>query len=760
MTLTDDLGLPDDELLAAGAVEEGLVALAEDRRKDAEYFLLQALRYRAPRHVARARIALARMRMAPPADERTNASLREANNAASIALLREADKAALVLEDGELLLDLASAWQQAEHPTCAARACNRVLTLVGANAESEDVAMKPAVLDGNQRFLAAQAHMRLAFVATSRRRDPERHYEAAAALGSWHVSPFALIELAVLRSKRPGTSKEVDWALRDALEWDHPIASPEAGCELAGLLTARGLVDDARTLLEGARDECTDPHSSERAAKAVAGLPDRFYIRAELPDVSAGSWGSEVSVPRRVLIAGGGTGGRYCVEDLADDPTAAGRYELVGFVDDDPTLGELAPGVRRLGALKDIPTIASEHQPHEIWITMPRVAPKAKRQVALDGASAAVVVKTVPFLREVGGRIPLHRQLRLIAIADVVGDRPADVDLDAGAWLRTSRPLIIGCGTVGTQIALSAARAGSSSIALLDRRDTALHDLRHRLDRVHGVPQVVTKQASSVDADEIATLARDHRCDVIFYTASGWGRSEWDRSRKERVIDGLHGLVSALPTLPDLERFVLLTPEPPTWVATPGQALDAVCEALLLSPGEDGDDVVRCAVHMPAVYTSTRSVIADLERDVERGLEVRVPPPAVTCRFEHAYRVVDLALRAARTAQSGDVYSIAEGDEVSVWQLAEWMLELKGRTDEVIEDPMMEIGDPPRPVGDPTDIDGLVRVAGPCMSESSRDHLHRLARGDEEALVDEARQLRAERPLDDSAFSGTAPLTP
>ena len=740
------------------ALVEAEIAVADGNVPLAREHLEKAMQFGSALDSARARVELARL----------EANVGEYDEAAG--LLLEAEQFGMTTLAHEFLLDLAAAWRLVGRSARAVRMYRRVLDGIGLSPRDELSAIPTATrttpkLSAHDRFVAAFAYFQLATLAGDEELglDGPRLYESALAQADPNVSPFAALALASMEARERPARQE--WLLRDAIEYDHPEASPHAAFELARMLARRERYDESAHHLEAIRS--TSGHAQwshdadlvlsrgvEKSDWAWAGVSERDRTRS-------------VSLPpqeehaHKVLIVGAGTGGQYLFESLQLDGSQRRSYDVVGFIDDHPYPGGVpnAPNRPVLGTIATLRDVLGDPdtRPDRVWLAMPTVVPAVKRKVVLACADQCVPIQTLPTMHELIPENRLVAQLRDPRVEDLVGERwkPGDdprgeraitVDRTAATWLRARRVLIVGAGTMGTQLARKAADAGAERIVLVDHSESSRVRIEDEL-RARGFESIYTHHAMSTDGERLLGYAGDHQCDTLFYTARGWPDAHSDPTRRRQVIDGIMALVEGLSEIERIERFVWVSDANVAVANTPKRAMQAITEAIAVGPLDRAETAVRCAVRIPASFTSSSSIIRRFHRLARLGAPLRIPPPPDTMRFVHSYVAAELILHAARISRPCEVLELDCGTDVSVRWLAELVLRLHGLAPDedlaIVEDPALTVADAPRPSGMQTEVSRVLSLGRPHEGPRLRERIQKLVKDDEADVVGFAQQFCA-----------------
>ena len=152
----------------------------------------------------------------------------------------------------------------------------------------------------------------------------------------------------------------------------------------------------------------------------------RFSIRAFRPP-NAPVRTKDVK-PIRVLIVGAGDAGEMLVREI--QRKYVGRYEVVGFVDDDRMkLGGHIHGVQVRGRIDELPLVVADQEVDEILIAVPTATGAQMRRMVDLCKLTGAKFKTIPGLDDlIDGQVTFS-QLRPVAIEDLLGREPVELDL-------------------------------------------------------------------------------------------------------------------------------------------------------------------------------------------------------------------------------------------------------------------------------------------------------------------------------------------
>ena len=177
---------------------------------------------------------------------------------------------------------------------------------------------------------------------------------------------------------------------------------------------------------------------------------------------------------QRVLVLGAGKAGEALVRDLRRE----NRYSPVGFLDDNTQLrGARVHGVPVLGTLDQLPQLARETAAEMLVIAMP-AANKTQMRRAVDLCEeTGVPFRTVPRLEDVVAGRSSFNELKEVAIEDLLGREPVQLDWTAIRTRLAGRRVLVtgGGGSIGSELCRQVARLGVESLTVLELSEFNLY---------------------------------------------------------------------------------------------------------------------------------------------------------------------------------------------------------------------------------------------------------------------------------------------
>ncbi|MBK9713265.1 MAG: SDR family NAD(P)-dependent oxidoreductase [Kouleothrix sp.] len=388
---------------------------------------------------------------------------------------------------------------------------------------------------------------------------------------------------------------------------------------------------------------------------------------------------------QRVLIVGAGAAGHMLARQIQSEEGRR-RYELAGFVDDDPgkRYKDTHTG-RVLGDRSAIPRLVAERNVSLIMIAIHKISGADLRDILTICLRTPARVKLLPdflgALDRPAGALPL----RDIGAEDLLGRELCEVDQEACRELVAGKVVLVtgAAGSIGSELCRQVLALNPRRLLLVDNNETGLHDLAIALrdSRPGQVEPLVADVTNQARLESIFAL---HHPQVVFHAAAYKHVPMMELHPDEAVRVNVLGtaVVSDLAARHAVERFVFISTDKAVNPASVMGASKRVGELLMVSraeqAAEEGRPTKFTAVRFGNVLGSRGSVAPTFSRQIEQGGPVTVTHPAMTRFFISITEAVSLVIQAATQTAGGDIFMLDMGQPIRIEDLAHKMIRLRG----------------------------------------------------------------------------------
>src|SRR3954447_13158720 len=392
---------------------------------------------------------------------------------------------------------------------------------------------------------------------------------------------------------------------------------------------------------------------------------------------------------RRVLIVGAGDGGRLVLREIMRNPDLG--LSPVGFVGDGPTKHRMRiDGVRVLGRTDELARILDEAEPDEVTIAIPSAPGTLRARVVSACRARGIPVRTLPTVFELlqtgggSGIANVVRQAPPVEIEDTLGREPIRMELDrVGRYLEGEVVMITGAGgSIGSELSRQISRVAPRKLILLDHAEDNLFRIQRELedDRHVHPSSLAVVLADCKEGERMREVFAEHRPTVVFHAAAYKHVGLMELNPVEGVRNNALAtrLLARVAGESGVKRFVQVSTDKAVTPATVMGASKALAEFAVEAAQDLWPGTRYAIVRFGNVLGSSGSVVPIFRRQIALGGPVTVTDKRMTRYFMTIPEAVQLVIRAGSLGAGGEIFVLEMGEPVSIWHLAETMIELSG----------------------------------------------------------------------------------
>ncbi len=389
--------------------------------------------------------------------------------------------------------------------------------------------------------------------------------------------------------------------------------------------------------------------------------------------VATGMRPSNVS-SHRAIVFGAGEAGIKVIEALLASETPP--FLPVVLLDDNPSKRHLR--IRSLsvvGNRDDIGKVAERFKATMLVIAITNVDAVDILEVAERARDAGLEVRILPPLSEMfAGKVRVG-DIRSLTVEDLMGRREIDTNVEEiGDYLKDKRVLVTGAGgSIGSELCRQITRFAPSSLVMLERDESALHELQLAIE---GRALLDTRNLVVCDIRDAKALNRvfdEHRPDVVFHAAALKHLSLLEMWPAEALKTNVWGSINVLEAshTHGVGIFVNISTDK---AADPISVLGyskRLAERLTASY-HDGEFI---SVRFGNVLNSRGSFLPAFRKQAAVGGPITITDPDVTRYVMTISEAVQLTLQAAARGKSGEVLVLEMGQPVRITDVAKQIVE-------------------------------------------------------------------------------------
>lgn len=390
---------------------------------------------------------------------------------------------------------------------------------------------------------------------------------------------------------------------------------------------------------------------------------------------------------RRVILVGAGDGGSIFMNNFRRKP---GNMDVVAILDRDETkIGKVIGGVKVVGDVDLIPTIAERYGVKEIIVAIPSIKPEEYENILQIANPHKLKLYKMPPVEDIlQGNHRLLKSTNKVNIADLLGRK--EVHLDDSrlrAEIEEKVILITGAGgSIGSEIARQVSRFGPRTVVLLGHGENSIYQIFHELKKHHNMVEYKPVIADVQDYQRIVEVFQEFKPDIIYHAAAHKHvpLMEYNpvEAYKNNVI-GTYNVAKAVDAC-KVSKMVMISTDkainPPNVMG----ASKRIAE-LIITGFDQRSDSNYSAVRFGNVLGSRGSVIPLFEKQIAQGGPVTITDYRMTRYFMTIPEASQLVIYAGAFAKGGEVFVLDMGAPVKILDLAKKLILLSGFSEGEIE---------------------------------------------------------------------------
>lgn len=385
---------------------------------------------------------------------------------------------------------------------------------------------------------------------------------------------------------------------------------------------------------------------------------------------------------KRVVIYGAGEAGAQLARRLNHDRD----YRPVAIVDADRREhGRVIHGLA-VHPVEALPTLIADHVARHVLVAMPDASVAERRDVIASLEPYPVHVRVVPAFEDwVAGTDPLAG-VREIDIGDLLGRNEVSPlpHLLRGSVAGRSVLVTGAGGSIGSELCRQISRLQPRRLVLLDQNEYALFRVENELARAcadEEVP-VVAVLGSVLDRALVERTLRAHRVDTVYHAAAYKHVSLVENNVTQGIKNNTFGTLRAAQAAlaAGVSRFILISTDKAVRTRSVMGASKRLAEMALQALQERSGRTRFAVVRFGNVLVSSGSVVPLFLEQIDKGGPVTVTHADASRYFMTLSEAAELVLQAASLAAGGEVFVLDMGKAVSIHELAQKTIRLRGYT--------------------------------------------------------------------------------
>jgi len=385
----------------------------------------------------------------------------------------------------------------------------------------------------------------------------------------------------------------------------------------------------------------------------------------------------------RTLIIGGGRVGEQILRNIVNSKIKT--YNLIGFVDDDPTKkGVLIHGLRVFGRIEDIPNVVQKEKIEGIIIALPSAGSKTVKEAVELGRKAGIKkIKIVPAMEDViSGKTRIGMDmLKDLEIDDLLKREPVVLDKkEIEDFLRNKKVLITGAaGSIGSELCRQVAKINPSLLLILDQDETGIFNISGILNEDFPNIKTISLIADIQDKEKLDNIFNQYNPEIVFHAAAYKHVPLMEDYPEEAVRNNIFGSFNlALTALKyKADKFILISTDKAVNPSSVMGATKRVCE-MICQLFNQKNSTKFISVRFGNVLGSRGSVIPVFREQIKKGGPVKITHADMKRYFMITSEACLLVMQSSAMGKGGEVFVLDMGDPVKIMDLAKNLIKLSG----------------------------------------------------------------------------------
>jgi FlaA1/EpsC-like NDP-sugar epimerase len=390
--------------------------------------------------------------------------------------------------------------------------------------------------------------------------------------------------------------------------------------------------------------------------------------------------GNKAGERTRTLIYGAGDAGLALLQELQQNQSL--MCNVIGFVDDDSSkVGLTLHGEPVLGTGDALKALVQKYAVKRLLIALPAATGPQMVRILKLATDAKVEYKMVPSLGELIQGAELGKQIREVAVEDLLGRKPVQLDMDRIRERIKGRVVMVtgAAGSIGSEICRQIAPFRPLAIVGFDEAETPLFHFDREMAKTFPYITFHAEIGSITSRGTLKRVMQHYRPSTLFHAAAYKHVPLMERHVFAAVETNVFGTwnVARAAAEHGVDDFVMISTDKAVRPTSMMGATKRIAELLIRALQMEGGTKF-VAVRFGNVLGSNGSVVPIFKEQIAAGGPVTVTHPEMTRYFMTIPEATQLVLQAFSIGKGGEVFVLEMGEPVKIADLAKNLILLSG----------------------------------------------------------------------------------
>jgi len=406
-------------------------------------------------------------------------------------------------------------------------------------------------------------------------------------------------------------------------------------------------------------------------------LGGRLAARVVVTAISTSSVEGERA---NTIIYGAGAAGLALLWELRQNQSL--MCDVIGIVDDDQSkVGLVLDGKRVMGTGESLGALVQKHAIKRVLIAIPSATGPQMVRILRFATDAKVEYKMVPSLGELVQGTELGKQIREVAVEDLLGRKPVHLDQDQIKERIQGRVVMVtgAAGSIGSEICRQIASFRPLAIVGFDEAETPLFHIDKEMARNFPFVTFYAEIGSITSRSTLKRVMQHYHPSILYHAAAYKHVPLMEKHVFAAVETNIFGTwnVARAAAEHGVGDFVMISTDKAVRPTSMMGATKRTAELLIRTLQMEGGTKF-VAVRFGNVLGSNGSVIPIFKEQIAAGGPVTVTHPDMTRYFMTIPEAAQLVLQAFSIGKGGEVFVLEMGEPVKIVDLAKNLILLSG----------------------------------------------------------------------------------
>tara|TARA_B100000902_G_C27316219_1_gene921484 strand:- start:360 stop:2168 length:1809 start_codon:yes stop_codon:yes gene_type:complete len=378
---------------------------------------------------------------------------------------------------------------------------------------------------------------------------------------------------------------------------------------------------------------------------------------------------------KNILIYGAGESGHKLYNSLK---SKSAEYNVVGFIDDDTSKHNERIDSVRIYSPKDISTISKKFECYGIFIAIPSVDSKIKKDILINLLEEDLVIKIVPSVKSLVEKTSNFADMRSINIEDLI-DRSSVNPIEKMLKKNIEDRVVLvtgGGGSIGSELVKQILTLNPKKVVVLELNELNIHNL---IQSIGISKKLETILGSVLDKSLLDRIFNSYQFDIVFHAAAYKHVSIVEDNMlygvKNNVLSTF--LVGEFSIKYNVQNFVLVSTDkavkPSNYMGKSKLASEMIVNQL-----SKNTQTKFSIVRFGNVLNSSGSVLSIFDTQLKKGGPLTVTDKKVTRYFMSIPEAAQLIIQSSTISNECRTYILEMGESYNIYELAKRLIKING----------------------------------------------------------------------------------